>query len=244
MNRTRVRQGLMVSALLGAALVFVARWDASAPPTPDSRTAALPPEDAPHPVYPERKASRPYRIAFVPKFKLFGETGRLSSYWQPAWEGARQGGEELGVQVRLCTSDVRGATDADYVEPQIRLVLDLIARGHLDGLILAPFDSNRLAPVVEKAVAAGIPIVALDTPVNSDRVLTFVSFDNYSAGKAMGAWVAHRLGGRGKALILDGPQDQQNAVDRRRGLLMGLQSGNLDILATASGDWETAPPAG
>ena len=187
------------------------------------------------------KRGRPWRIAFIPKFKFYGETGRLSGYWQPAWEGARRAGADAGVTVALVASGVRGSTDGDYVEPQIRLVADLIARGQLDGLIIAPFDSNRLAPVVEKAIAAGIATVALDTPVNSDRVLTCVSFDNFAGGRAMGAWVVQRLGGRGKVLILDGPPDQQNAVDRRRGFLAGLQAGNLEILNLRSADWETEP---
>jgi ABC-type sugar transport system substrate-binding protein len=187
------------------------------------------------------KASRPWRIAFIPKFKLLGETGKLSTYWQPAWEGAQKAGLDFGVNVQLITSDVRGSTDADYVEPQIRLVADLITRGDIDGLVIAPFDSNRLAPVIDKAITAGIPIIAMDTPVNSDRLLTFVAFDNFSAGKMIGERVVKQLGGKGKVLILDGPQDQQNAVDRRRGFLAGLQTGNIDVLNTKSADWEIDP---
>jgi ribose transport system substrate-binding protein len=189
----------------------------------------------------ELKATHPWRIAFIPKFKFYGENGRLSSYWQPAWEGAQKAGREFKVKVRLVTSEVRGRTDAEYVEPQIRLVADLIAQGQLDGLVIAPFDSDRLAPVVDKAIAAGIPTVALDTPINSDRVLTLVAFDNFAAGDTMGKWVVKQLGGGGKALILDGPQNEQNATDRRKGFLAGLKTGNIDILNTKSADWEIEP---
>ena len=189
----------------------------------------------------EKKASRPWRIAFIPKFKLLGETGKLSSYWQPAWNSAQKAGRDFGVNIKLVTSDVRGSTDADYVEPQIRLVANLIANHEIDGLIIAPFDSNRLAPVVDKAIAGGIPTIAMDTPVNSDRLLTFVAFDNFTAGRLMGEWVIKQSGGKGKVLILDGPPDQQNAVDRRKGFLVGLQTGNVDILNTKSADWETEP---
>jgi len=189
----------------------------------------------------EIKATHPWRIAFIPKFKFFGENGRLSSYWQPAWDGAQKAGADFGVRVRLATSDVHGSTDSEYVEPQIRLVADLIAQGKLDGLVIAPFDSDRLAPVVDKAIAAGIPTVALDTPINSDRVLTLVAFDNFAAGQTMGKWVVKQLGGGGKALILDGPQNEQNAMNRRKGFLAGLQTGNIDVLNTQSADWEIEP---
>jgi ribose transport system substrate-binding protein len=189
----------------------------------------------------EMKATRPWRIAFVPKFKFLEQTGQLSAYWQPAWEGAQQAGRDLNVNVELVTARVRGNSDADYVEPQIRLIADLIEHGDIDGLVIAPFDSNRLAPVIDKAVAAGIPTIAMDTPVNSDRLLTFVVFDNFRAGQVMGEWVVKQLGRPGKVLILDGPHDQQNAVDRRNGFLAGLQRGDIDVLDASSADWEVEP---
>jgi len=189
----------------------------------------------------EIKATQPLRIAFIPKFKLFGETGHLSSYWQPAWDGAQKAGIDFGIQVELVVDKTLGSTDAEYVEPQIRLVADLIQKGEIDGLIVAPFDSNRLAPIIEKAIESGIPVVAMDTPVNSDQLLSSVLFDNFTAGKAMGEWVVRQLGGKGKVLILDGPQDQQNAVDRRNGFLAGLKSGDIEVLNTKSADWEIEP---
>lgn len=189
----------------------------------------------------EIKASRAWRIAFIPKFKLLGATGKLSSYWQPAWDGAQKAGTDFGVQVRLVTANTQGSADTDYVEPQIRLVADLIEQGEIDGLVVAPFDSNRLAPVIEKAIAAGIPVVAMDTPVNSDQLLTFVTFDNFAAGEALGKWSVQKMGGKGNALILDGPQDQQNAIDRRNGFFAGLKTGEVEILNTKSADWEIEP---
>jgi len=191
--------------------------------------------------YPEIKSTRPWRIVFIPKFKFLGATGKLSSYWQPAWEGAQKAGSDFGITVKLATSDVRGDTDSDYIEPQIRLIADVMKHGAVDGLIIAPFDSNRLAPVVDKAIASGIPTIALDTPINSDRVLTLVTCDNYNAGQVMGTWVVRQLGGKGKALMLDGPKEQQNAVERRKGFFAGLQTGNVEILNTKSADWEIEP---
>ena len=211
----------------------------SLPPAP---TAAVPPMTTTASIdFTEVKATHPWRIAFVPKFKFLAETGHLSEYWQPAWEGAQKAGQDLGVTVELVTANVSGQTDADYVEPQIRLIADLIARHGIDGLVIAPFDSKRLVPVVEKAIAAGIPVIAMDTPVDSDQLLTFVAFDNFTAGRTLGAWVVGQLGGKGRALILDGPPDQQNAVERRKGFVAGLQTGNIDVLATQSADWETEP---
>lgn len=227
---------LLLSSCAAAAPVAVSSQEPAAPTTGISVAAPTQPID-----FTEIKASQPWRIAFIPKFKLYGETGHLSSYWQPAWMGAQKAGEDFNVQVDLVVSDTLGSTDAEYVEPQIRLVAELVKKGDIDGLVIAPFDSNRLAPVIEQTVAAGIPVVAMDTPVNSDQLLSFVVFDNFSAGRKVGEWVVQKLGGKGKVLILDGPQDQQNAIDRRNGFLAGLKSGDVEILDTESADWEIEP---
>ncbi|MBN1936088.1 MAG: sugar ABC transporter substrate-binding protein [Anaerolineae bacterium] len=189
----------------------------------------------------EIQATHPWKIAFIPKEKYYVKTGNLGAYWQPAWDAVKQAGQDLGVDVDLAALNVFCETDAECVEPQIRLIAGLIERGDIDGMIVAPLDSNRLSPVVDKAIAAGIPVIAMDTPVDSDRLLTFVVFDNFTAGKVLGQWVVEQLGGKGKALILAGPSDQQNALDRHDGFLAGLQSGSIDVLGSRSADWEIAP---
>jgi len=210
----------------------------SSPPT---QTTALTGQTRSVDLTTEIQATRPWKIAFIPKGKTYAKTGNLSAYWQPAWEGAKQAGHDFGVDVELVALNVSCETDAECVEPQIRLIADLIERGDIDGIVVAPLDSNRLAPVLDKTIAAGIPVIAMDTPVNSDRLLTFVVFDNFTGGKVLGKWVVERLGGQGKALILEGPSDQQNALDRRNGFLAGLQSGNVDVLGSQSADWEIDP---
>jgi ribose transport system substrate-binding protein len=182
--------------------------------------------------------SRRWRIAFIPKFKLLAETGHLSAYWLPAWEGARETGKALGLDVELITGDAKGTDDDAYVEPQIALIDALIRSHRFDGLVLAPFDSNRLAPVVDKAVAAGIPTVVIDTPLCTERAFPLVTFDNRAAGRVIGAWVAHKMGSGKSALILSGPTDERNAVDRRDGIIDGLQGGGARILDIRSANWE------
>jgi ribose transport system substrate-binding protein len=199
------------------------------------------PVSTPFVASPPARATRPWRIAFVPKFKSYAQTGKLSSFWAPAWEGARKAGQELGVRVELVVSSAQASSDRDLVEPQIRLVEDLIARHDIDGLIIAPFDSNRLAPVVEAAVASGIPTIAMDTPVNSVLPLTYVGFDNFAAARAVAEWVVNKLGGNGSALILAGPREEQNARDRLNGFLAGLRQGNVNVLNVKSADWDIEP---
>lgn len=72
------------------------------------------------------------------------------------------------------------------VEEQIRAIAAKIDSGKIDAIVILATDSVRLARVVEKAIDEGIILVAMDTPIDSDRLLTFLVFDNFTAGQRMG----------------------------------------------------------
>ncbi|NEO27273.1 MAG: sugar ABC transporter substrate-binding protein [Kamptonema sp. SIO4C4] len=153
-------------------------------------------------------------------------------YQVQVWEGAQEAAEDFGLQVELLPN-----TCHTCVEDQIRAINNRLQEGGIDGMVIMVTDSIRLAPVIEKAINQGIPVVAMDTPLNSEDILTFVVFDNVAGGKVMGEWVVEQLKGQGNVLLLDGSLEQQNAVDRKNGFLAGLKSGDIDILDTRSADW-------
>lgn len=173
------------------------------------------------------KASRPWHIAFLMKNFAWA-----SPYWRRTQQGAEAAGQEMGVALQFL------GVEEYAIEKQIRQLDELIRQGRTDGIIIAPLDSNRLAPVVEKAIAAGISIIVYDTPLNADGTLTFVGFDNFSAGKLLGRWVVEQLDGHGKVLILEGPEGNQNALERRNGLIAGLSEGDIDVLGMRTAMWE------
>lgn len=181
----------------------------------------------------EMQASKRWKIAFFGKDDIDPLTGKARDLYQAqAWKGAKQAADDFGVQVQLVANKCQTC-----VEDQIRAIARTIDSGEVDGMIIMATDSVRLARVVEKAIDAGIPAIAMDTPVNSERLVTLVVFDNYTAGVRMGEWVVEQLGGRGRVLVLDGALEQQNAIDRRNGFLAGLQQGNIEILDSKSANW-------
>lgn len=181
----------------------------------------------------EIKATKPWNILIVVKDNFNPETGEHGDlYQEQVWQGAQKAGEDFGVKVELLAN-----TCHTCVEDQIRAISKRVDEGNIDGIVIMVTDSIRVAPVIEKAIARGIPVVAMDTPLNSDKILTFVVFDNVAGGKMMGEWLVQKLGGQGQVLILDGVLEQQNAVDRREGFLAGLRTGKIDILETQSAQW-------
>ncbi|GGO84508.1 hypothetical protein GCM10011348_30930 [Marinobacterium nitratireducens] len=173
------------------------------------------------------RSKTPWRIAFLMKNFAWA-----SPYWRRTHEGAESGSKEMGTFVRVL------GVDRFAIEQQIKQVDALIAEGRTDGIIIAPLDSNRLSPVVEKAVASGIPVLVYDTPLNADHILTFVGFDNFGAGRLLGRWMVEQLGGKGNLLILEGPPGNQNALDRRNGMIAGLSEGDINVLSMGTANWQ------
>lgn len=104
-------------------------------------------------------------------------------------EGATAAAAERGITL----STFAGRIDGD-VESQIAAVESCIAAG-VRGILITPSDSRALAPVVERARAAGILVIALDTPFEPTETAsaTFAT-DNFRAGVLIGEWARATLG--------------------------------------------------
>ncbi len=215
--------------------------------TNNEPTATIPPVKTARPTFTpdpsvdlttEMKASQEWNIVFIPKYVVFADD-TTSPYWTTTWNALQQAADEFGINIVryppriLCADDLAGC-----VREQIQLVDDAIAAGDVDGIIIGVRDSNRMVPVVEKAMEAGIPVVAIDTPVNTDNLLTYIQFSNFEAGKLLGEWIVDEIGGSGKVIVGTGPTFEQNAVDRRNGYLAGLESGDIEILEVFDMGWD------
>ena len=193
----------------------------NAPDKPEFKLSATLPE-------PVLTTTQPWNVAIVLK------TTR-ESYWQQIAEAGLIMGSALLIEVQVQSLDE--TKYVDFAGDQIDLIEKILAEESPNGLILAPSDSQELSLVVDQAAAKDIPVIAIDTPIESDNLLTFVSFDDFAAGKAMGEWVVEQLGGTGNVLIIQGAQNNANAVKRHEGFLAGLDSPDIKILASQSANW-------
>ncbi|HXH03686.1 MAG TPA: sugar ABC transporter substrate-binding protein [Candidatus Competibacteraceae bacterium] len=176
----------------------------------------------------EIKASKRWKIAYLVKVRE-----EASFYWARAKQGAETAGRDFNVDVAVFAPPKA----QEDIAAQIKAMDALIHQGEVNGIIIAPVDTYRLAPVTEKAIAAGIPVIVHDTPLDAKGLLTFVVFDNVKAGRMLGQWVVGQLGGRGDVLILEGLMGHQNAIERRNGMLEGLRVGDINVLGLQSGRW-------
>ena len=125
------------------------------------------------------------------------------------------------------------------VATQVNQIEDLINQG-VDGLVLNPMDSNACVQVMEKAKAAGIPVVLVDQGVEAgheDLYETFISTDNFAGGKSAGVRIAELLGGKGNVIIVRGANGSQAGDDRADGFKAGIEGTGLTLINEQAGDW-------
>ena len=85
----------------------------------------------------------------------------------------------------------------------------------VDLILLGAADSKGIAPAVKRARAAGIVVVAVDVAAEGGVSATVMS-DNLQAGRLAAGFVAKKLGGKGRVVIINGPPVSA-VIDRVRG---------------------------
>ena len=160
-------------------------------------------------------------------------TGAGNPFWAAVEAGAKAKGEELGVEVIV----VAPPAESD-VQAQITQIEDLIAQG-VDGIALAPTDPNALAPVVDAAKAAGIPVVFVDTRGINEGV-TFIGTNN-EVGAALAAdFMCKNLPAGSDVAILQGLVSQSTGQARADGSKKGLTDCGLNVVAEQTAEWDRA----
>lgn len=139
---------------------------------------------------------------------------------------------ELGV--KLIANDAQGSA-----ERQVQQVETFIAQ-HVDAIILNPCEVEASSPAVDKAVAAGIPIVNMNSETKSAPTAFVGSRDEESARLAL-EYIAKRLNGKGNLVMMDGVMGQAAQIKRDQGAREVLaKNPGLKILATQSAEWDRA----
>lgn len=160
-------------------------------------------------------AQKTYRIAVIPK-------GATHEFWKSVHAGAIKAQRELAEQGIKIEVFWKGPLKEDDREQQIQVVENFMAR-RVDGIVLAPLDSQALVAPVVNATRAGIPVVIIDSDLKSDRQISFVATDNYKGGCLAAAYLAKLLDGRGNVIVLRYAVGSASTEQREAGFLDTLK---------------------
>jgi len=137
-------------------------------------------------------------------------------------EGAQAEAKKLGA--KLLTG--AGKADGDNAG-QITAMENMIAAG-AKTILITPSDSKAIVPAIQKARAAGVMVIALDSPADpADATDALFATDNFKAGVLIGQYAKAALGGKKPVIAtLDLFPGHPVGAQRHNGFLQGygLQS--------------------
>lgn len=155
-------------------------------------------------------------------------------------KGARRAEKEFGVELQ-----VRTGSEETAVEQQIQIVEDFI-QAHVDALVIAPADSQRLVPVLKKAQDAGIAIINIDNRLDAEVVNSlrmkpppFISVDNVAGSYQSAKFVADEVKAPAEAAIIEGVPSTENAHARLLGATRAFaENPKIHLVGQESAHWK------
>ncbi|MDD7973603.1 sugar ABC transporter substrate-binding protein [Roseinatronobacter alkalisoli] len=150
-------------------------------------------------------------------------------FWSIVTNGITKAGEDQGITVAY-----RAPETFDMV--QMSQLIDAAVNQEPDGIIVSNPDPDALGPSIERAVAAGIPVISMNSGISAAvglGIALHVGQDELPAGRIVGA----KLGEIGATHVLCVIQEVGNvALDQRcQGVTEGMEGfGTVTILPTSS----------
>lgn len=130
-------------------------------------------------------------------------------YWQSAGAGVKAAAREFGVMADL-TGPKTYNPQAQHDEFQ-----KVLAKKP-SGILISPADPKVVSGDIDAAIAAGIPVITVDSDAPESKRLLFIGTNNYEAGRLGGRELVKQLKGKGNVVVLTMP-NQTNLAERLKG---------------------------
>lgn len=87
----------------------------------------------------------------------------------------------------------------------------------MDVIIVSPFESDSIVPVIEKARAKGIPVIIVDRKANTSEYTAFLGADNLEVGRLAGKHIASKSNGSANVIEINADLNTSPGLERSLG---------------------------
>lgn len=132
-----------------------------------------------------------------------------SEYWTQLISGIEQGiGSEVSVQVTQISQ-------TDLESQRLRFEMAVVA--DVDGMIVQLSDDTMAEEMLDKAEAAGIPVVLVGSDIPGSELCCYVGSDHYRAGQVAAELLHEATGGRASIAVISGLENQNSQKQKIQG---------------------------
>ena len=149
--------------------------------------------------------------------------GFQHQFWQAVKAGAEKAGADYKVKVSF-----EGPESEAMVDKQIDMLAATLARKP-SAIGFAALDSQAAVPLLKKAQAAKIPVIAFDSGVDSPVPLATAATDNRAAAALAADKLAALIGDAGEVAVVAHDQTSRTGVERRDGFLDRMKSAHPKV---------------
>lgn len=159
------------------------------------------------------------------------DIGPNNPFWQIVWDGAQGMANKWQGVVNYT---VNAPTSEADVDTQIAQLEDAITTG-AEALVVAPTDASALNPTFDRAKAAGIPVLIIDSNTTWPDKLTFIGTDNKAGGRLAGEYLCSQIT-TGQVAIITGQETAASIADRVAGAQEAFAACGLEVVAKINGE--------
>lgn len=150
-----------------------------------------------------------------------------SQFFKSVQSGANAASKEYNIDLTFTGPE----NEEDY-QTQINMIEKAII-DEVDAIVLSSIDYNKLVKPVEKAVKEGIPVIVIDSDVNSEKVSVRIATDNLEAGKMASQAIVSRDNEKVNVGIVNFDAHTANGQERENGFKEGIKDNqNIDSIYT------------
>ncbi len=175
--------------------------------------------------FPDRNPSKIKQSGPIPVI-LKANTSEPFDFWSVVKRGVLEASKEFDIDLYITGPELEKDKEIQMI------IMDKVIKEKPPLIVLAASDYEDLVSYVEKAKEAGIPVITVDSGVNSDLPISFIATDNMEAGRKAGYAMAELMNSREnrKIAIVSYVKGTATAIDREAGVMDSI--GDLKYLET------------
>lgn len=170
-------------------------------------------------------ALTPEEIEAVRKKKLrfgFNTNHRTDDFINLLIKGGEDTAKQYGIELLVSEAGF----DANR---QLSQLEDLIQK-RVDGIFVVAVDFDAISPAIEKANAAGIPVVIVGGPPSRGEVLSVMNSTSYEGCYQAAKYLVDAVGGEGKIGIVTIPLALKTIQERDKGTLDAIATTKMQVV--------------
>ena len=141
----------------------------------------------------------------------FSQSISEDDIWRKSMDNTMKVEASIHPEVNLTIYNANGSTKKQIED------IEKMIENRVDIIIIAPYGSDSIVPVIEKATKKAIPVILVDRKVNTSSYSAYLGADNVEVGHIAGKYIASMSNAKANVLEIKAATEISPSVERSFG---------------------------